>query len=78
MVQRFEKAKSKIQEIDETINDRDARRLQTELFIRELKKQDCLVTEFDEKLWFTLMDYITVYSDDDIRFTFKNGTEIKA
>lgn len=78
LVRRFEKAKSKIQEIDETINDREARRLQTELFIRELKKQDCLVTEFDAKLWFTLMDHITVYSSDDIRFTFKNGTEIKA
>lgn len=77
LVNRFEKAKSKLQEIDETINDREARRLQTELFIRELKKQDCLITEFDEKLWFTLMDYITVYSADDIRFTFKNGTEIK-
>ena len=28
---------------------------------------------FDEGAW----DYITVYSKDDVRVTFQNGTEIK-
>lgn len=75
LVARFEKAKKRIQEIDGIKRDREARRLQTDHFMRELKKQDTLITEFDEKLWFTLVDRITVYSETDIRFTFKNGTE---
>lgn len=45
--------------------------------MRELQKQEGVITEFDEKLWYTLVDRITVYADTDIRFTFKDGTEYK-
>lgn len=34
--------------------------------------------EFRETDWLTMVDYITVYNKDDIRVTFKDGTEIKA
>ncbi len=34
------------------------------------------LTEFDEGLWGTLVDFMTVYSKDDISVTFKDGTEI--
>jgi len=37
--------------------------------------KESIITEFDEVLWYTLVDRITVYSETDIRFTFKNGTE---
>jgi len=47
-------------------------------FLYTLRKQENLLTEFDEKLWCSLVDYATVYDKDDVRFTFKNGTEIKA
>lgn len=30
------------------------------------------------RLWCSLVDFITVYSKEDIRVTFKDGTEIKA
>jgi hypothetical protein len=33
--------------------------------------------EFNEPLWHTLVDRVTVYNDDRIVFTFKDGTEIK-
>lgn len=36
------------------------------------------VDSFDEGAWYALVDYATVYGRDDIRFTFKNGMEIKA
>ena len=36
------------------------------------------VDEFEEGAWYALVDYVTVYSRDDVRFTFKNGMEIKA
>ena len=33
---------------------------------------------FDEGSWYALVDHATVYGRDDVRFTFKNGMEIKA
>ncbi len=78
LVSRFEKAKTRFHEINTLIDKREASHLQAEMFIRELQNQDKLITDFNEKLWFTLMDHITVCSSEDIRFTFKNGTEIKA
>lgn len=76
LVKRFETAKTRLEEIQEAIHDRESRKLQCDIFIRELKKQGDLITEFDEKLWHTLMDRIIVYSKNDIRFIFKDGTEI--
>lgn len=34
------------------------------------------VQEFTDDLWFNLFDRVTVFSKKDVRFTFKNGTEI--
>jgi hypothetical protein len=33
-----------------------------------LGKQEGLVTEFDDDLWHSLVDYATVYSETDVRF----------
>ena len=77
LVKRFEKAKKRLQEIHDTKRDREARRLQTDHFMRELKKQESVITEFNEVLWYTLVDRITVYNETDIRFTFKDETEYK-
>lgn len=46
-------------------------------FIQEVREQE-LIKEFDAWLWGSLVDFITVYSKDDIRVTFKDGTEIRA
>jgi len=39
--------------------------------------QDSVLTEFYEDLWIAVIDKVTVFSDDDVRFTFRDGTEIK-
>ena len=36
------------------------------------------LTEFKEDNWYSLVEYATVYSREDIRFAFKNGIEVKA
>ena len=36
------------------------------------------LTEFNEDDWYSLVDYATVYSGEDIRFTFKNEMEVNA
>lgn len=48
------------------------------MFLAELEKQDDLCTEFDERLWVSLVDFVTVFNREDVRFTFKDGTEIRA
>ena len=36
------------------------------------------LTEFDEKLWLTVIDTVTVHSDGRLTFKFQGGTEIDA
>ena len=48
-----------------------------EAFAEALESQSKSLTEFDEGLWGTLVDFMTVYSKEDISVTFKDGTEIQ-
>ena len=41
------------------------------------QRLDGFCGEFDEELWTALLDHATVYTKDDIRFTFKVGDEVK-
>ena len=36
-----------------------------------------MVDSFDEDAWYALVDYVTVCGKEDVRFTFKNGVEIR-
>jgi hypothetical protein len=45
-------------------------------FTAVLKKQSLAVTEWDERLWITLLDTATVQRDGGIVFRFKSGAEI--
>ena len=45
-------------------------------FISTLKKQPLVISEWDERLWITLLDTATVRQDGGIVFRFKNGNEI--
>lgn len=45
-------------------------------FIDEPRKLPETCEQFDEDTWYALVDYVTVYSAEDIRFTFNNGAEI--
>lgn len=77
LVSRYEAAKTQYDKTCEAIQYRKARSRQMDSFIKELRNQD-LIKKFDARLWGSLVDFITVYSKDDIRVTFKDGTEIRA
>ena len=47
-------------------------------FLATLLRQDSVQTEFDEALWFAVIDKVIVHVADDIRFTFRDDTVIKA
>ena len=45
-------------------------------FVKTLRKQENILAEFDEGLWWTLVESMTVHGEDDIEVLFKNGTII--
>ena len=78
LVARYDAASNKLKEISSLIADKKARRDAIQQFMKTLKKQNDLITEFEPKLWCSLVEYMTVCAEDDVRITFKNGMEIKA
>ena len=77
LTERFDTAKARHEALDETIRSKQSRRATIEDFLSTLKDAD-LVDTFDTALWCGLVDFVTVHSKDDVRFTFKNGQEIRA
>lgn len=77
LAERFEKAKTRLETVNMEITEKQARRESTERFISELSRQDSVITEFDEDFWYAMVDYVTVFNKEDVRFTFKDGTEIR-
>ena len=75
---RYARVNEEMAALDEAVKDRRYRKTRTELFLKTLKKQDGLVTGFSEDLWHSLADHATVYSKEDVSFTFRNWVEIKA
>lgn len=75
---RYDTAKARYDEVNAAISDKQARQAQIEAFLETLRAQDGLVEKFEVSLWCGLVDFITVYAKDDVRFTFKHGGEIRA
>jgi len=47
-------------------------------FIKSVEALPDAITEFDEALWGSLVDHMTVHSKDNIVFTLTSGMEIEA
>ncbi len=47
-------------------------------FIRDIASRPLVLTEFDDKLWLTVIDTATVGRGGRVTFRFRNGTEITA
>lgn len=77
LVERFDRTKARLDEVEHGIKEKQAQKEKIELFLEELNRQEDVVTEFDEDQWYSLVDFVTVFNKEDIRFTFKDGTEIK-
>ena len=78
LAERFNGAKARLEEVGSAITERQAKREKIGRFVSTLEKPDGPLTKFNEDDWYSLVEYATVYSREDIRFTFKNGMEIKA
>jgi len=78
LVQRYEKAKARIEKLEDMRQARRAKREQLDSFLNALLSQDAVLTVFDENLWHAVIDRVVVHTADGIRFIFRDGTVIKA
>ena len=77
LVTRYESAKDGYEKVSGEISDRQGKRKVYMRFIGGLQRLDGFCKGFDEELWTALLDHASVYTKDDIRFTFKAGNEVK-
>ena len=70
--ERYEEAKAKYESLEQQITDIHRRVQEMETFINSISEMSPL-TEFDEILWGTLLESMTVYAKEDIRVKFRDG-----
>ena len=76
-VARYEKANTRVAELRSIKNARQAQADAIGAFMFEVQELDTL-SEFDEKLWLTVIDTVTVYADGQMTLKFQGNTEINA
>lgn len=77
LAERYKSAKEKLDAIQQEISERKIKREKIEIFLKQLSKANELLTEFDEGLWNTMLDSMTVYSYDKVTFLFKDGSKVE-
>lgn len=75
LVQRYETTKKEYDELVDKIEQKEAHGERMRQFIKTLKDQDGIITEFDDVLWGSMVELVTI-SREKRSVTFKDGTEI--
>lgn len=76
-MERYEKAKSKVEKLQEQKETRILKADSIGAFMFRLSELDEPLTEFDDRLWTQTIDKVMVHDDGRLVFIFKNGTEIE-
>jgi site-specific DNA recombinase len=76
MIKKHKSKKDEYDDLQTKINERNAKAEILRKYTSCLAEQNDALIEFDGSLWSGLVDYVTVYSKEDIRVTFKDGIEI--
>ena len=73
----YETAKGNLDTLQADLSERKVKWERIDAFLKELERKKELVTEFDEGLWNTMVETMTVHSYDNIVFQFRDGTKVK-
>lgn len=76
LLERYEAAKGRLTQLADQKLERTAKQENINRFLKTLEQSDVLLAEFDEELWYATVETVTVHSEQDITFTFKDGTEL--
>ncbi len=69
--------RQKLERAENSVRERREKKEAVRRFLSEREKAEEPLTEFWEEDWYSLVEYVTVYGKDDIRFTFKDGMVVK-
>lgn len=75
-VNEYNELQKKYNDLENEIIKRKAQKNQIDAFIKELKKKEGLLEEFDEELWRATIKSMIIKSDKEVIFEFKDGTEL--
>lgn len=78
LVARYDAAKAKYDETVASIAAKDAQSARLEAFIKALREQDGTISDFDESLWGSMVESVTVGRRKEMTVTFRDGTAIRA
>lgn len=73
--EKYEKIKSELSKLEDKKQDLKVRRDKIKIFIENLKSNDKLIDEFDERLWYAMVDKIVVRKEENIEFQFRNSNQ---
>lgn len=78
LAQRYQKAADRHRVIKEECARRTSKRKSLNAFAAQLMGSEEKVTEFTPALWNAMVERVSVDAKGEMKFTFKNGTEISA
>jgi DNA invertase Pin-like site-specific DNA recombinase len=73
---RHAEATKQLEALDKLKAERLGKSKVLEVFIRDIKKQAAVITDWDESLWAATVESVTVGVDGKLTFKFKNGSEV--
>ena len=76
LAERYETAKAKLEKLQAAKAQREAKSEDISGFMFELAEYGEPITEFDDRLWLTVIDTVTVHRDGRLTFMFQTGHEI--
>ena len=78
LMERYDAARARHGEVVDAITAKVAQSERLSNFIEVMQVQKGILAEFDERLWGSMVDFVTVGRKKEITITFRNGTEITA
>lgn len=76
-VERYKKEKARYEALDEERKTRELKGRSIDRFLQDISERDELITEFDNCLWLTVVERVTVRADGMLEFRFINGMEME-
>ncbi len=76
LVEKYNISRQRLEEVDYMIDQKQAQSEIINIFVKALKEQGRAITEFDDALWCSMVDFVTI-GRDYRSVTFKDGTEKK-
>lgn len=76
-VARYDVAKDRADDLQREKKERQAKADAMGAFMFSLSERKDIITEFDDRLWLTILEKATAYHDGRLVFTFRGGIEIE-